>query len=54
MGTQEKKTERTIYRSSKSGRMVTEAYAKAHPSTTQRERRPAPRRRSLVRDRRGR
>jgi hypothetical protein len=41
-----KKNERTIYRSSKSGRIVTEAYAKGHPSTTQRERRPAPRRTS--------
>ena len=54
MTTQKEKAERTIYRSSKTGRMVTEGYAKAHPSTTQRERRPAPRRTSPPKSRRGR
>jgi len=49
-----KKNQRTIYRSSKSGRIVTEAYAERHPSTTQRERRPAPRHTSPPRSRGGR
>ena len=42
MTTRKKKAQRAIYRSSKSGRMVTERYAKSHPSTTQREHRAAP------------
>jgi hypothetical protein len=28
----------TVYRSSKTGRIVTAAYAKAHPATTERQR----------------
>jgi hypothetical protein len=39
MTRRKKKAERTIYRSSVSGRIVTEQYAQAHPETTQRERR---------------
>jgi hypothetical protein len=54
MTTRKKKGERTLFRSSKSGRIVTEGYAKGHPSTTQRERRPAPRRTSPPCNRRGR
>jgi len=37
-------TIRTIYRSAKTGRTVTKKYAEAHPSTTEKEHRPAPRR----------
>jgi len=53
MTTRKKKQQRTIYRSSVSGRMVTERYAVAHPRTTQRERMAAPRRKSRRRRRRG-
>lgn len=31
---------RVIYRSAKTGRTVTKAYAEKHPSTTEKERRP--------------
>jgi hypothetical protein len=34
---------RTIYRSAKTGQTVTKKYAESHPSTTVKERRPAPR-----------
>jgi hypothetical protein len=32
----------TMNRNSKTGKLVTAAYAKAHPATTETERRPAP------------
>jgi hypothetical protein len=31
---------RTIYRSAKTGRLVTKKYADSHPNTTEKERRP--------------
>jgi hypothetical protein len=34
-----------IYRSAVSGRIVTPQYAKAHPKTTEKEHRPAPKKR---------
>jgi len=35
----------TLYRNSKTGEIVTEKYAKAHPATTEKEKRPAPKQR---------
>ena len=32
----------TIYRNAKTGEIVTKKYAEAHPSTTEKETRPAP------------
>jgi hypothetical protein len=39
-----KKPTITINRSAKTGEFVTEKFAKSHPSTTEREHRPAPKR----------
>ena len=33
-----KETKKTIYRSSKTGRLVTKKYAESHPDTTEKER----------------
>jgi len=35
---------RTVSRSARTGKFVTKGYAKTHPSTTETEHRPAPRR----------
>jgi hypothetical protein len=39
-----KTTTRTMYRSAKTGKLVTESYAKSHPATTEKEHRRVPKR----------